>query len=94
MALQLEMESHCHFALHAQSSYLDEGLGVQGGVGLLQPYTLLLVLFQSQGVDGEQGHVGLEHMEHTHTGNLLENRKIKGRKNVNYTKQTIKDIKR
>lgn len=40
--------------------YLDEGLGVQGGVGLLQPHALLLVLLQSQRVDGEEGHVGLE----------------------------------
>lgn len=40
--------------------YLEEGLVVQGGVGLLQPHALLLVLLQSQGVDGEEGHVGLE----------------------------------
>ncbi len=46
--------------------YLDEGLVVQGGVGLLQPHTLLLVLLQSQRVDGEEGHVGLEGGGHKH----------------------------
>lgn len=40
--------------------YLDECLVVQGGVGLLQPHTLLLVLLQSQRVDGEEGHLGLK----------------------------------
>lgn len=40
--------------------YLDESLVVQGGVGLLQPHALLLVLLQSQRVDGEEGHVGLK----------------------------------
>lgn len=39
--------------------YLDEGLVVQGVVGLLQPHTLLLVLLQSQRVNGEKGHVRL-----------------------------------
>lgn len=33
---------------------------MQGVVGLLQAHTLLLVLLQSQRVDGEKGHVGLE----------------------------------
>lgn len=40
--------------------YLNEGLVVQGVVGLLQAHTLLLVLLQSQRVDGEKRHVGLE----------------------------------
>ena len=29
-------------------------------VGLLQSHTLLIILLQSQRVDGEEGHVGLE----------------------------------
>lgn len=41
--------------------YLDEGLVVEGGVGQLQAHALLLVLLQSQRVDGEEGHVGLQH---------------------------------
>lgn len=65
--LQPAMKSQRHFEVRAKNSHLDEGLSVQGGVGLLQPQALILVLFQSQRVDGEQGHVGLEHMEHTHT---------------------------
>lgn len=40
--------------------YLNEGLVVQGVVGLLQAHALLLVLLQSQRVDGEKRHVGLE----------------------------------
>lgn len=40
--------------------HLNEGLEVQGGAGLIQPHTLLLVLLQSQRVDGEQRHVGLD----------------------------------
>lgn len=60
-----EMESRCHFEVRAKTSHLNEGLSVQGGVGLLQPQTLILVLFQSQRVDGEQRHVGLEHMKRT-----------------------------
>ena len=45
----------------SQSSnlYLDEGLGVQGGEGLLQPNALLLVLLQSQRVDVVERHVWL-----------------------------------
>ena len=52
--------------------YLDEGLVVQCGVSLLKSYTLLLVLLQSQRVDGEQRHVGLgggkEHLTLCNTG--------------------------
>lgn len=33
---------------------------MQGGGGLLQPNALLLVLLQSQRVDGVEGHLGLE----------------------------------
>lgn len=40
---------------------------MQGGVGLLQPHTLLLVLLQGQRVDGEEGHVGLEWANMTQT---------------------------
>ena len=47
--------------------YLDEGLVVQRGVGLLKAHTLLLVLLQSQGVDGEQRHVGLGGKETLYT---------------------------
>lgn len=39
---------------------LNESLTVQSGVGLLQPYALLLVLLQSERVDGVEGHVGLK----------------------------------
>ncbi len=58
--------------------YLDEGLVVQGGVGLLQPHTLLLVLLQSQRVDGEEGHVGLERGDtNTEREGLISNRRTK-----------------
>lgn len=45
---------------HVRNVHLNEGLVVQGGGGLHQPCTLLLVLLQSQRVDGEEGHVGLK----------------------------------
>lgn len=37
---------------------------MEGGVGQLQAHALLLVLLQSQRVDGEEGHVGLQHKTH------------------------------
>lgn len=55
-----------HISSNVSKAHLDEGLVVQGGVGLLQPHALLLVLLQSQRVDGEEGHVGLGH-RHTIT---------------------------
>ncbi|KAG9343657.1 hypothetical protein JZ751_013828 [Albula glossodonta] len=41
-------------------TYLQKGLAVQGGRGLLNTNALLVVLLQSQGVDGEERHMGLE----------------------------------
>lgn len=55
--------SHLRVATIVGKAHQDEGLVVQGGVGLLHPHTLLLVLLQSQRVDGEEGHVGLEHKQ-------------------------------
>lgn len=64
-----------HVATNVSKVYLGEGLAVQGGVGLLQPHALLLVLLQSQRVDGEEGHVGLEHKHRKRKG-LISNKKF------------------
>lgn len=61
------------FMLQVSKVYLDEGLVVQGGVSLLQPHTLLLVLLQSQRVDGEKGHVGLEGVNTEREGSISKN---------------------
>lgn len=42
---------------------------MEGGSGHLQAHALLLVLLQSQRIDGEERHVGLQH-KHTHRNGI------------------------
>lgn len=53
--------NYSHAEEKSGAIYLDEGLIVEGGGGHLQAHALLLVLLQSQRIDGEERHVGLQH---------------------------------
>lgn len=70
------MNSRARLKLRLWCICLDKGLALQGVAGLLQPHALLLVLLQSQRVDGEKRHVGLSEREKTFLSNTSKMGKV------------------